>query len=375
MIFVNKEVFVSSTGRSSPKDRIDLFLDAINQIKPETMSNYQERMRKYVHVFEEQHKSLPEVAYVVNRSCCSVTDVCKRVSCCFKSRCCTKEVYNYYVSEIDEDRINLRQKRSTKAPTTELNQLTNVTFFLDLYREFGEFLPFLMEAVIAYLPSDESKIYWLSWDPSSSENLDYQRAYDFRLLLRQASEVYDQVRMEMMKKEMRDKIAHSSLTDRESLENKQVTTTVSPRESSKKMLRREGKVSEFDRIRVKKDLLSITFCSELEADRAALEVEKRISDVATTQEVWDRMREVAMERRFEIKPAFASPITENLFEILEQEPAPRVIDMRTERFANLLRVSKVDRRRSDPRSDQRIQRVVKNKFEQQKQNEGFETLV
>ena len=141
------------------------------------------------------------------------------------------------------------------------------------------------------------------------------------------------------------------------------------------MLRREGKVSEFDRIRVKKDLLSITFCSELEADRVALEVEKRISDVATTQEVWDRMREVAMERRFEIKPAFASPITENLFEILEQEPAPRVIDMRTERFANLLRVSKVDRRRSDPRSDQRIQRVVKNKFEQQKQNEGFETLV
>lgn len=365
---------MSSTGRSSPKDRIDLFLDAISQIKPETISNYQERMRKYVHVVEDQHESLPEVAYVVNRSCCSVTDVCKRVSCCFKSRCCTKEVYNYYVSEIDEDRINLRQKRSTKAPTTEINQLTNVTFFLDLYREFGEFLPFLMEAVIAYLPSDESRIYWMSWDPSSCENLDYQRAHDFKALISQASQVYEQVRMEMMKKEMREKMAQSPLSGPVSSEPRRAAHL--PRvDTSKKMLRREGKVSEFDRTRVKKDLLSLTFCSELEADRASLEVEKRISDVTTTQEVWDRMREVAQEERFEIKPAFASPMTENLFEILETEPAPRVIDIRTQRFAHLLRVSRVDRRRSDPRSDQRIQRVVKNKFEQKKQNDSFEILV
>lgn len=381
-----------SSGRSSPIDRIQGVLRSMEEIRLQEVSSCEDRFRKYVHVVREQEHQLPDVSYQKKVTCCSVSKICSAISCCFQSSCCGRETNNFYISELSGNQIMLTPKRSSSLPSDEQNQLTNTSFFIDLYREHGDFLPFMISSAIAYLPTAELKEYWQSWDPESKELLDHKRAEDFRALLSQTHQVYDQVRMELMKKEMRERM--TKLPPKEqvqrTLSHKQrperVAQHFQPGEDaeevmiapaatrSKKYIVKEGIRYEFTQDQVIKDLLMITTCTPSQAQQAAADVEKFISDQTTTEEIWEVLLHVVYLHGLNITESYENMLNQHLGQILAQQRHKRVIDIPYDQFAQLIKTQQESRLASRHKSKKLTEKVAARKFET-KQPQSFTITV
>lgn len=376
-----------SNGRSSPFNRVQELMRAIEEARVQEISSTEDRYRKYVNIMKDKEGQLPQISYKEKRFCCSVSKICSTVSCCFQSRCCGRETINFYVSEMHGDQILLRSRASASLPSQEQNQLTNTSFFIDLYQEHGEFLPFMISSAIEYLPTPELKEYWRLWDPESTEHLDRKRAEDFKRLLIQTHHIYDEVRMEMMKKEMRERLVHLPPKDQVRTHlsvrtQKALPATTAPLKqlatseemifagAERKFIDVGGKLKEFTKDRVIKDLLLITTCNDKEAFLAAQEVEKFLSPITTTEEIWEILLQVVYLHELKIRASYANMITNQLLRILEEDRPKRVIDISREKFASLIKAQQEANQDQQDRSKKLTEKEATGKF-QQRQPRNF----
>lgn len=336
----------SVSGRNSPIERVQDILKSIESIHLGEMDSIEARFKTYVNIMKDREDQLPQISYQDKSTCCSLSKICSSISCCFQSRCCGKETINFYVSELQGDQIMIRSKASSTLPSQEQNQLTNTSFFIDLYQEHGDFLPFMISSAIEYLPTSELKAYWRSWDPESKELLDRKRAEEFKRLLSQTHQVYDEVRMELMKKEMRERLVslppkdqvrrHLSVKPQIASVTSLAQEDVQVASSEKKQIDNGGRLKEFTKDRVIQDLLLITTCSQGQALKAAQEVENFLSPITTTEEIWEILLQVVYLHELTIRASYENLITNQLIRILEEERPKRVIDISHEKFALLI---------------------------------------
>ena len=363
-----------STGRNSPMDRMQDLIKAIEESHLQEGSSTEDRLRKYVNIMRDKKGELPQVSYKEKTTCCSISRICSTISCCFQSRCFGRETINFYVSELHGDQILLRSRASSSTPSQEQNQMTNTTFFVDLYQEHGEFLPFMISSALEYLPTAELKEYWRSWDPESGEPLDRKRAEDFKRLLTQTHQVYDEVRMEMMKKEMRERLltlppkdqVRRHLSVRPHLTppaaDKMEEDVVMVAKVDKKFINSNGVLREFTKDQVIKDLQLITDCSLEQAIDAATQVETFLSPITTTEEIWEILLQVVYLHELRIRASYESLITSQLIHILEEDRPKRVVDISREKFALLIKAQQELKRSQQQRSKKLTEKEAASKF-------------
>jgi len=336
----------TASGRSSPVDRVQDIIKSIERVHLEDMSSTQARFTTYVNIMKDREDRLPRISYQDKTTCCSLSKICSSISCCFQSRCCGRETINFYVSEVHGDQIMIRSKASSTLPSQEQNQLTNASFFIDLYQEHGDFLPFILSSAIEYLPTDELKEYWRCWDPESKELLDRKKAEDFKRLLLQTHQVYDEVRMELMKKEMRERLVclppkeqvrrHLSTKPQSRPDVCLADDEVKVASSASKQINIGGRFKEFTKDQVIKDLMLITTCTQAQAFKAAQEVESFLGPISTTEEIWEILLLVVHVHELSIRDTYENLVTEALTHILAEERPKLVTDISHEKFALLI---------------------------------------
>jgi hypothetical protein len=336
----------SVSGRNSPVDRVHDIIKSIERVHVEEISSTQARYTTYVNIIKDKEDQLPRISYQDNTTCCSLSKICSSISCCFQSRCCGRETINFYVSEVHGDQIMLRSKASSTLPSQEQNQLTNASFFIDLYREHGDFLPFMISSAIEYLPTEELKEYWRNWDLESKELLDRKKAEDFKRLLFQTHQVYDEVRMELMKKEMRERLVslppkdqvrrHLSIKPQRAASASLADDQLRVASTESKLINIGGRLKEFTKDKVIQDLMLITTCTQAQALKAAQEVENFLSPISTTDEIWEVLLLVVHVHELSIRDTYENLVTEALTHILAEDRPKLVTDISHEKFALLI---------------------------------------
>ncbi len=336
----------SVSGRNSPVDRVQDIIKSIERVQLAEVSSTEARFKTFVDIIKDREDQLPRISYQDKTTCCSVSKICSSISCCFQSRCCGKETLNFYVSEVHGDQIMIRSKASSSLPSQEQNQLTNASFFIDLFHEHGNFLPFMISSAIEYLPTEELKQYWRCWDPESKELLDRKKAEDFKRLLFQTHQVYDEVRMELMKKEMRERLV--SLPPKDQVRRQLSTKAqrapdvsfaddeIRVASSEIKKINIGGRLKEFTKEQVIKDLMLITTCTQPQAYQAAQEVENFLSPISTTHDIWEVLLLVVYVHELSIRDSFENLVTVALTHILAEDRPKLVTDISHKKFALLI---------------------------------------
>ena len=335
---------MSITSIQGSPSRVKHIEQALHDNERNFFRSYQDKIDHYVGVISHQKEALPEVSITTKKGgCISISDLCSAMSCCFRSKCCTTDIKYYYMAEAREDQIKVKPKPMREAPTDEENKLTNLSFFIELYHEQGEYLSYLMRSAIDYLPTAELKQYWKSWDPESTEPLDREKANLFRGIMKNARKIMEEIREEMMRSAMRKEMLRSSGFYSPSLKAEDKKLEKSLLKIPKHILE-DDKCLLFDEEILKKDVKKICKCNPRELNLVVNLVLKRLPDVCTKQGIWNVMMEVIAELELQIKSSKESEFFQEVEFASSKCQAEKVIDLPTADFATLMKIKETEQK-------------------------------
>lgn len=148
---------------------------------------------------------MPKVKYNTSRFSLACLGVCQRINCFSHCKFFNQETTNIYISPQNDRRVYLSSPRSPQGFDDQDHQLTNTTFFVHLYDQFNDHLPYIFSIALKSLP-EEIKKFWERWDPNSMEQLEKGKAKRLLKVLSEADDVYTEVRKEIMKKDLLKKM-------------------------------------------------------------------------------------------------------------------------------------------------------------------------
>lgn len=355
---------MSTTSLQDSGSRVKNIEHALKNNQRDDFVSYEDKINHYVSVISGQKEMLPEVLITTkDRGCISISQLCSDMSCCFRSKCCTKDIKYYYIADAKDDGIKLNPKQRREAPSEEENKLTNLGLFIELYHEQGEYLPYLMRSAIEYLPTEELKQYWRNWDPQSIEPLDREKANFFREIIKNARKIMEEVREEMMRSTMRKEIVKSRGSCSARIQNEENEPEISFPKTHKYIL--EGdQCFPFDEEILRKDIKTICKCTPTELNLLLKLVLERLSDACSKQEIWNVMIEAILELNLEINPSKESSFFEEIESVSSRCQAKKVVDLSAADFASLMKLKESEQKKGFSK----IKQVVSKSFTRRARN-------
>lgn len=335
---------MSITSIQGSTSRVKHIEQALHDNERNFFRSYQDKIDHYVRVISHQKEALPEVSITTKKGgCISISDLCSAMSCCFRSKCCTTDIKYYYMAEATEEHIKVKPKPMREAPSDEENKLTNLSFFIELYHEQGEYLSYLMRSAIDYLPTTELKHYWRCWDPESTEPLDREKANLFRGIIKNARKIMEEIREEMMRSAMRKEMLKSVSFYPQSLKDEDKKLEKSLLKTPKHILE-DDKCIFFDEEILRKDIKRICKCNPRELNLVVNLVLKRLPDACTKQGIWNVMMEVIAELELQIKSSKESEFFQEVEIASTKCQAEKVVDLPTADFATLMKIRETEQK-------------------------------
>lgn len=185
----------------------------------------EERIQSYVRYCNErkQAKEIPKVDYTPSRFSFSCTQCCQRIKCLSNMRFFTREKNNTTIYITNEgSRSVVMTPSAEEGDFSNIERLTNTSFFLHLYESFDDNLEYLFPAALKTLPK-RAQEFWENWDPNSDQELDRKKAASLKKVLKEADEVYEQARKEIMKNDLMRRLA-SPLSKRQGQQTLEATS-------------------------------------------------------------------------------------------------------------------------------------------------------
>lgn len=352
------------TSLQDSASRIKHIEQAMQHNQRDYFISYQDKIDHYIGVISHQKETLPQVSITTKKGgCISISELCTYMSCCFRSKCCTKDIKYYYVAAATEDQIKVKPKQRREAPSEEENKLTNLSLFIELYHEQGEYLSYLMRSAIDYLPTEELKQYWRNWDPESTEPLDREKANFFREIIKNARKIMEEVREEMMRSTMRKEMAKSrgSSSPRMLSGEKEIESSFP---KIQKYILQGDQCFPFDEEILKKDIKTICKCTPTELNLVVNLVLKRLPEACSKQEIWNVMIEVISELGLLINTSKESDFFQEIEIASNKCQAQKVLDLSTADFATLMKIKETEQKRGF----NKIKKAVSKSFSRRARN-------
>lgn len=235
--------------KAAPSNFVEGLAQSIERKTPSPGSDLKGRLEVYVKVIEEykqshQATSCPDVEIRKTQNCfslflrCQFRQICTGWRFCERSICCTTQTVLNYSSSPEDDTIHLTAGR---AQTDSRNQLTNTSFLLELYNQYGnEYLPLVYVCAIDYIEKTKMLAgaleFWKNWDPASEEPLTVARAKFFRGVMQDAYIVVCEVRREIMRKDLQENLSKLSESTAVFVTENGVGSALAPVEADKNLV-------------------------------------------------------------------------------------------------------------------------------------------
>lgn len=199
---------------NSQSINLDSMIDSLEKVSfSDNTEDYFTRCAKAIHL-------TPDIELKEKRSfstCCGVSfnNVCQKVSCC-SVRCFGQDVYNISGYMDESGTIRLQQRVTRRELSEDDNKFTNAFFYLKLSKTYGADLPLLLKWTFTLLPPVTAS-YWKTWNMTSTEPLDREKADNLSRTIKKAFDLMTSVRIEMLKGDF-VKTLQSSMESRRTIE-------------------------------------------------------------------------------------------------------------------------------------------------------------
>lgn len=282
------------------------------------------RVKEYMKTLAQEN--LPKIEIEQSNKNC-LLKLCTKISCCFQSKCCVVE--KHLVAEDQGPHIVLKKASSFKRLSAKDHQQTNGGFFLELYQEHKELLPFFIQTAIDILEDEKIKKFWSLWDANSQKPLDADLAAEFQQILHLVHEIHDELRKEKMKDQIRE-----LLTKTKAFKHKPKSdSSNNPR---KIWIEDSCGSLEFSKEQVVKDLRQITECSETQAYNLAEEIEDLLEEKTTKKIIWKHFMDVIVKNRLKIHESSIDSFPEELRQVVQSVDYPSIADIPCKTFADIV---------------------------------------
>lgn len=327
--------FTEVSTESNPKTRMENFVEIIETKKDEFESP------KVVHA-KEKKGCIAFLCNCIFRRICSDCTFCQQATCCS-----TKKVIITTFNNEDNALCFVEGKTDDE----NAHQLTNAAFVYDLYNTYGsQYLPIVYACSIRNIrtlfPSEAP--FWENWDPKSNEPLEKSKVKFFREMMKDAYTVVHSLKLEMMRQDLQKNLEQmqkkqppaqlsSNSTKKEEKHSPtgikggtqfkaiqaskdkddevlpaedfqppiksprfpkgsdmfDLDTTTSSSGSQKEVLviNYESVINKTDHKKMINDLLSLTYCSDEQAEDIAKTLEKKLKFPCTYQVFYEQMKE------------------------------------------------------------------------------------
>ena len=349
-----------------PSGSRESFQNVIDKLQNLSIENNTPETRFKEYMKNISLQNLPKIEMEQSNKNC-LLKLCTKISCCFQSKCCVVE--KHLIAEDQGQHIVLKKASSFKKLSAKDHQKTNGGFFLELYQEHKELLPFFIGTAIDILEDEKVKKFWSSWDANSQEPLDADLAAEFQQILHLVHEIHDELRKEKMKGQIKEKLRNTRVYIQNPNNNSQKIVR-------KKFIEDSCGLLEFSKDQVVKDLRQITKCSESQAFELAQEIEDLLEEKTTKKVIWGHFMTVIVKHGLEIHESSIESLPKELLQVVKGMEYPSIADIPCSTFANIVQQYNKDPKVSSLRKNSLKKTLSRSKTQEDENhsNQGEKTM-